>query len=633
MKNKYLLLSLALLVTSVCNSHTLTLPQCISSHMVVQRETPVPIWGWGTAGDKVVATWTINDQTLKADAIVDANGRWKLFFPQQNACANPSSMEISVSGTSLTKTLTDILVGDVWIAGGQSNMEKRFDYIPEYEDYLKVVDNFTNIRFCRTNYQAKTTEMENSKGDPWYVCDSTNLYKASAVAYVFAHELQEKLQIPIGMLTAYRGGTDLETWMSRSKLENDPDMGFIKGRLENFDNTKAGTYPTINYNGQIHPIKQFAIKGFIFYQGENNVKRAPEYRFVLGKLVEDWREQWGLGELPFYFVQLFNVGPTSNGLYEESGWADIREQQAFLSHDEQLPNTGMAVIIETNEQSKNTDETLRMHPHTKKPVGERLAWLALKNTYGLDIVAEAPAMKRHYTIQDTMYIEFDNVADGLAIRRDSDVLAGFVIADDSRTHQLVKAEAKIINDSTVALFSPEIQSPYVARYAWAKDPVCNLINSEGIPVGPFRTDCWTSGVGYSLPDNDAPANGDNSLVCIHVNGVKLANFSNSTLSYDLEADTTQLPYVTAVVRHPKSKMVVSQVKSITSEQETDRTAIITVTAENGTQRVFRLVFNHHVQSATNAALVDHQGEKIINNGVLMIQKGDRIYTATGFGYK
>ena len=608
--------------------HNLEIPHCISSHMIVQREVPVPIWGWGTAGDTVVAEWAIHEQVLTDSAIVDSIGRWKLYMPKQSVCISPSTMNIRVLGTTLQQNLTDILVGDVWMAGGQSNMEKRMDHLTEYEQYLSEAKDYPLIRYCRTSYNGQTRESERSKGNPWFVCDSANLSLASAVAYVFARELQEDLQIPIGILGAYRGGTELETWMSRSKLENDPDMAFAYSRMQGADSTNTANYPTINYNGQIAPITPYAIKGFIFYQGESNVKRALEYRFMQSKLIEDWREHWG-GELPFYFVQLFNNGPTSTGWYEEINWADMREQQAFVSHDNQLPNTGMAVIIETNEQSKNSAESVRMHPHNKKPVGERLAWLALKHTYGFDIAADAPALRYHYTIGDTMYIVFRDVDYGLSIRRDSAVLAGFAIADTSRN--FVKAQAAIINESTVAVFAENVHNPCAVRYAWAKDPVCNLINSAGLPAGPFRTDCWPSQVTYSIPDNTAAPNGDNSLLCIHVNGEKLADFSNDTKAYTLIMDETfGVPYVTAIARHPMSKMTIVQAKSISALEEADRTAVITVTAENGSQSEFRIIFETLPKpDAIDGVFEGNAAEKMIRNGALIIRKSDRMYTAVG----
>ena len=589
---------------------------------------PVPIWGWGTAGDTVVAEWAIHEQVLTDSAIVDSIGRWKLYMPEQSVCISPSTMNIRVLGTTLQQNLTDILVGDVWMAGGQSNMEKRMDHLTEYEQYLSEAKDYPLIRYCRTSYNGQTRESERSKGNPWFVCDSANLSLASAVAYVFARELQEDLQIPIGILGAYRGGTELETWMSRSKLENDPDMAFAYSRMQGADSTNTANYPTINYNGQIAPITPYAIKGFIFYQGESNVKRALEYRFMQSKLIEDWREHWG-GELPFYFVQLFNNGPTSTGWYEEINWADMREQQAFVSHDNQLPNTGMAVIIETNEQSKNSAESVRMHPHNKKPVGERLAWLALKHTYGFDIAADAPALRYHYTIGDTMYIVFRDVDYGLSIRRDSAVLAGFAIADTSRN--FVKAQAAIINESTVAVFAENVHNPCAVRYAWAKDPVCNLINSAGLPAGPFRTDCWPSQVTYSIPDNTAAPNGDNSLLCIHVNGEKLADFSNDTKAYTLIMDETfGVPYVTAIARHPMSKMTIVQAKSISALEEADRTAVITVTAENGSQSEFRIIFETLPKpDAIDGVFEGNAAEKMIRNGALIIRKSDRMYTAVG----
>ena len=238
-------------------------------------------------------------------------------------------------------------------------------------------------------------------------------------------------------------------------------------------------------------------------------------------------------------------------------------------------------------------------------------------------------MKRHYTIQDTMYIVFRDVEDGLAVRRDSAVLAGFAIADTSRN--FVKAQAAIINESTVAVFAENVHNPCAVRYAWAKDPVCNLINSAGLPAGPFRTDCWPSQVTYSIPDNTAAPNGDNSLLCIHVNGDKLADFSNDTKAYTLIMDETfGVPYVTAIARHPMSKMTIVQAKSISALEEADRTAVITVTAENGSQSEFRIIFETLPKpDAIDGVFEGNAAEKMIRNGALIIRKSDRMYTAVG----
>ena len=607
--------------------HKLELPQCISSHMVLQRGVQVPVWGWGTAGDTIVAEWTIREQTVTASTIVDTLGNWKLIFPEQTACAEPTTMSIYAQGTTLKKDLEDILVGDVWMASGQSNMEKRMDHLTEYQEYLREAKNYPLIRYCRTSYNGLPTPSDHSKGNPWFICDSANLSLASAVAYVFARELQEQLQVPIGILGAYRGGTELETWMSPMKIDNDPELAFVKSRKASGDMTKTANYPTINYNGQVHPLTPFAIKGFIFYQGESNVKRALEFRFMQGKLIEDWRERWNMGKLPFYFVQLFNVGPTSTGVYEEVNWSDLREQQSFLALDEQTPHTGMAVIIETNEQSKNQDESLRMHPHTKKPVGQRLAWLALKHTYDKEMAADAPSMQRFYTVKDTMFIVFRDVEDGLAIRRDSAVLAGFAIADSRQ--DFVKALASIVNDSVVAVYSPEVQNPASVRYAWSKDPVCNLINSAGLPVGPFRTDCWASKVAYSIPAHQAKPNTDNTLVCVRVNGEKLASFSNNTFVYNLNADMLGMPYVMAIARHPMSKLTITQVTSLISELESDRTATITVIAEDGTKREFKLIFERQAPASLTQVIADGTPTKVMEKGELLIKHNNKVYTAVG----
>lgn len=599
--------------------HTLQLPNCISSHMIFQRNEPMRVWGWGSEEDTIVATFTHGEQTYSDSAIVNAEGKWLISLPAQPVITEACTLNVRVRGTDLEKTITDILVGDVWLAIGQSNMEKRMDHLTEYEEYLAKADDYPMIRYYRTGYNASAIPLDNAKGNPWFVCNQTNLIQASAVAYVFAHRLQEHLQIPIGIVGGYRGGTELETWLSPDIIDNDPELAFLKGRKATADPSKESNYPSINYNGQLNPIKSFPVRGIIYYQGESNIKRAPEFRFMLRKMAQDVRERWQQPHLPFYYVQMFNVGPTSTGLYEEGSWQDLREQQELLLHDPQIDSVGMAVIIETNEQSKNTDEGLRMHPHNKKPVGERLAGLALKEVYHEDVAAYSPTMKRFYTRQDTMYIVMNHVGAGLSIRNDSSVLAGFVIR--SLEGGFVQAIASIVNDSTIAVYNDEITSPFAVRYAWAKDPICNLINSDQLPASPFRTDVLPSGVAYSAFPYSAPASEDNSLVGIRINGQWLNQFDNNTLTYNLPA-MNGIVYVGAYQNHPTAKIAIEQITNPTGT-EAERTATITVTAESGATRVFRIVLS---QTETNLDVIPTMKE-----GVVYDILGRNIGTQTGHG--
>lgn len=565
--------------------HSLQLPNCISSHMIFQRNEPMRVWGWGSAEDTVVATFTHGTQTFTDSAIVNSEGKWLISLPAQPVIVESCSLQVHVVGTDLSKTITDVLVGDVWLAVGQSNMEKRMDHLTEYEEYKAEADGYPLIRYYRTGYNASTIPLDNAAGNPWFICNAANLDQASAVAYVFARRLQEQLLIPVGIVGGYRGGTELETWLSDEIINNDPELAFLKGRKATADPSKTSNYPSINHNGQLNPIKNFPVRGVIYYQGEGNIKRAMEFRFMLRKVAQDLRQCWQQPNLPFYYVQMFNVGPTSNGLYEEGQWQDLREQQDLLLHDPLIDSVGMAVIIETNEQSKNTDESLRMHPHTKKPVGERLAGLALHEVYKQDVPAYSPTMKYFYTCHDTMFIVMDEVGEGLAVRNDSSVLAGFVIR--SKESGFVQAKAEILNDSVVAVHSDEVAEPWAVRYAWAKDPVCNLINSYQLPASPFRTDVLPSGAGYTAFPYKATASEDNTLVGIRVNGLWMKEFSNEQLSYTLPS-MDELPYISAYVNHPTAKIQIEQMTKVDGS-EAERTATITVTAESGAKRVFQLI--------------------------------------------
>ncbi len=252
-------------------------------------------------------------------------------------------------------------------------------------------------------------------------------------------------------------------------------------------------YPSIHFNGQIHPLINIPVKGFIFYQGESNTKRGLEYGQMLEALIDDWRAQWNLGDLPFYYVQLFNMGIAGSRIYEESNWADTRDQQLGLLFKD-IDNIGMAVSIDTNEDPDNAVARIRIHPKNKKPIGERLALLAMEHTYGEDTLGTSPFLKSSYICHDSVYVVLENAYAGLQPAKIGEDLRGFVVAGADRN--FYPASATIVNDSIIALKSERVKIPVAARYAWSKNPDCNLVNSAGLPASPFRTDQWPSGYDY-----------------------------------------------------------------------------------------------------------------------------------------
>ncbi len=480
----------------------------------------------------------------------------------------------------------------------------------EATQVIAEADNFPLIRSFRSSYNAATEVQERVNGSsaPWFVCNSTEVGdKVSAVAYIFAREIYKSQNIPIGIMQSYRGGTELETWLSGAKIESDAELCKVSGRIAGMDPTNANNYPSINYNGQIHPLIGFPIKGFLFYQGESNTKRALEYRLMMKKLIEDWRSLWGMGNLPFYYVQLFNMGPTVNQEYEEGNWQDVREQQEQLCTAERIPNIGMAISIDTNEDPNNPDENIRIHPKNKVPVGERLAKIALKNTYQLNIVGESPVVSGYRFANDSAIIVFKNVGTGLKIKMTDTELRGFVLAGSDKSFK--SGTATIKNDSTVIVKSSLVSNPVAVRYGWAKNPICNLYNSADLPASPFRTDTWTSGFSYQAFPSTCPMSDDKNLIDIKINGISLLGFNPSILEYQLQSTFKNTPDIKGFTNNPFAKITANF-----NGTGASRKVILTVTAENGTKQDYQVNFNLQTSIATpkiEGLSVMRKGEKLI----------------------
>lgn len=572
---------LIVLLTSInlnawtATSDYLELPLFFSSNMVLQRDVPLKFWGWASPGETVNIALSIQNKEIQTSVVAGADGKWTGYLPAQPVTVEPCELRFSLQGYPETlQVLTNVLVGDVWLAAGQSNMEKKVNHLLEADEYIREANNYSLIRSFKTTYNAATEPQEKVKTTslPWFVCNSQLVGdNVSAVAYVFARYIQEELKIPIGIIQSYRGGTEIETWISPKQYSN-AQYCKIAGRKEFLEELNPSNSHSVNYNGQIHPLTGFPMKGFVWYQGESNTKRAKEYRYMMKMLIEDWRSLWGHGELPFYYVQMYNY--STPAIYDEYNWVDLREQQEFLLYDKTVSNTGMAVIIDTNEEATNPDVNVRAHPRNKKPIGERLARIALKETYGNDMLSEGPVVNRFRFSNDSVYLYYRNYGDGLRIKSDESNLNGFILSGNDMSFKPAKAE--IINDSTVAVTSSLVPQPVAVRYAWARNPICNLYNSVDIPAMPFRSDMWTSKATYSQfktscdkPDDDA------SLVSIRLNGVPVENFNPAQFKYNVASGAEKnFPVVHAVPNSPWTQI------KVTEDNLTQR-VIITVTAESG----------------------------------------------------
>ena len=482
--DKRLLTSLFLgLGSSLGAQATVRLPALVGSHMVLQRDAPVPVWGWAAPGEQVVVTFRGHDYP----AAPAATGRWQVALPATPA-GGPYNLIIKGQNTI---TIEDVLVGDVWLASGQSNMELplRDRNAPAPGAYPLILNaeqevataNFPQIRqFTVKKVVAYQPQTEN-EGYGWQVCSPAMAGSFSAVGYFFARDLYQLYHVPIGLISSPWGGTPAEAWVSAEALQKLPDfqapvaaMAGRPARPEPLDKDAQNT-PTVLYNGMIAPLQPYAIKGVIWYQGESNTGRGAQYRTLFPALIRDWRARWG-SELPFIFVQLANY-TKALPLPGPSDWAEVREAQAMALA---LPRTGMAVALDLGDPDD-------IHPANKQDVGHRLALAARQVAYGdKKVVAAGPTFQSMQVRGSQVNLKFSNVGTGLVLKSGTTTLTGFAVAGaDGQFHW---AGATLNGRSEVVLTCAAVPTPVAVRYAWANNPLGNLYNQEGLPAAPFRTD-------------------------------------------------------------------------------------------------------------------------------------------------
>lgn len=410
------------------------LPAIFASRMVLQRDRPIPVWGFAKPGIRVSVEMNDEQQTTKADD----RGRWEVKLPAMPA-GGPYSLTITGKRPLV---LNDVLVGDVWICSGQSNMEmplKQDKYFGGEKEYL---DN-SRMRLFKVPALWSAGPASQMVGN-WTACNATTAPEFSAAGYYFGKELNRELDVPIGLVQAAIGGTPIENWTPG---------------------------PTGHwYNGMMHPMLPFAIRGAIWYQGESNIESGVNYFKQMQDLIGGWRKAWGQGQFPVYFVQLapwkHRDDPTLLPIIWEAQLKSL-----------QIPNTGMAVTTDVGEGD--------LHPPNKRVVGQRLALWALANTYGRKGLVYSGPLYRFYEINgNTIEIHFDHIGAGLRSRNKLP-LNSFEIA--GKDGKFVAAKARIEGD-TVVVSSPDVPEPNAARFGWHQTAEPNLINREGLPASPFRTE-------------------------------------------------------------------------------------------------------------------------------------------------
>ena len=461
---------------------SLKVANVLQSDMVIQQDKPFRIWGEAFAGSEV----SIRADWMKKNVIVfaDKNGNWLGSIKVPKAVrGNFDAHIITIASQKDTIRLGNILIGDVWISSGQSNMAwKMEDGVSNFENEIDEA-NYPAIRLFTVGSSWEKKPQENCRGD-WKICSNEEVRKFSAVGYYFGRELFEKLQIPIGLINSSMGATACQAFTSREVLASNSE---IKEKyLDPYDSKPEEgenifeilRRPSLIYNGMIYPLRNLSIKGFIWYQGESNRNDGMMYAKLGTAMIHGWRHDFNQGKLPFYFVQLppHSFGQHDSTLYD---YALLREAQASMLN---IENTGMAVTMDVGDPDD-------IHPQNKKPVGIRLAKIALHKTYNYKhILDKGPIFKKIKVDKDTLKIFFEqsSVGKGLTTNDGQSPKHFFVAGADKVFHE---ANAWIV-DNQIWLSSPEVLSPVAIRYAFTNYPATNFENIDGLPAWPFRTDNW-----------------------------------------------------------------------------------------------------------------------------------------------
>jgi len=466
----YLFLVLLFIACSVTTNATVRLPSIFSDNMVLQENSWVNIWGKASAGEKVTITTSWNFKRYAA--VADAEGKWALKIKTPAAMKN---QKLTVRGEN-TILINNILVGEVWLCSGQSNMEFQISkangwktgMLNEVEE-MKDAD-FPEIRLFHVYHQLAHEGPADDCTGHWVVCNPANLKEFSAVGFVFGRRLHKDLNVPVGLIQSTWGGTHAESWTKMSVMENNSLYADVleKFALKNVKRDKDYCkVPATLWNGMINPILPYTIKGTVWYQGESNSERFDKYQQVFTNMINSWRTEWNQPDMPFYFVQ---IAPQ----YKQP--AGIREAQ--LKTWESVKNTGMVVISDAGD---STD----IHPRNKRVTGERLALWALAKTYGKKCAYSGPLYKSMKKSGNKIVLSFDYAEGGLNSK--GEPLKGFLISGADR--RFYPAKAVIVNNK-IEVSSSEVLDPVAVRYGWGYFFRANLYNNAGLPASPFRTDTF-----------------------------------------------------------------------------------------------------------------------------------------------
>ena len=489
----------------------LKLPAIFGDNMVLQQKHANPLWGWDKPGTEV--TVQFGSQTHKAKA--DASGKWTVTLNPVPASSTPAVL--SIQGSTLRK-LANVLVGEVWVCSGQSNMQ--WSVTQSWDADLEIATaKFPHIRLISVP-QVGTQEPQHDFKGSWQECSPATAGDFSAVGFFYGRLLHQMLGVPVGLIDNAWGGSAAEAWVRRDLLASDArlksiidtwvprekDLSSEKARLDHekafaawkakSDAARAAKQPFAVrapqgpqqilsgqhrpgnlYNGVLLPIIGYGIKGVIWYQGESNAGRAWEYGHLFPFMIDSWRKEWKQGDFPFYWVQLADFKPET-AQPGDSDWAELRESQTKTQ--QAIKNGGQAVIIDLGEAND-------IHPKNKRDVAERLARIALARDYGFQLPWRSPEFKSASFEKGKAIVTLDTFGSKLRTV-DVNEVKGFAICGADR--KWVWARATLQGQNQIVVESPDVPQPTAVRYAWADNPVCNLYSQDGLPVTPFRSDSF-----------------------------------------------------------------------------------------------------------------------------------------------
>ncbi|QHI69847.1 sialate O-acetylesterase [Tichowtungia aerotolerans] len=529
---------LCLIIGSATCFAELNIADVFSDHMVLQREKPVPVWGRADAGTLV----TVEFAGQKKTAVTDSSNHWKVLLDPMAASSEPRVLQVSDSEFQVS--LSDVLVGEVWLCSGQSNMGFPLSKAMNAEAEIRAAD-YPEIRLLKVEQRLDCVPRDYCEiwGGGWMHCSPEVAERFTAVGYFFGRELHKQLGIPIGLIQSAWGGSRIEAWTDWSRMKNDPVAGHLlplwedmiagipdyhqnfasyaeafdararelakqkkdweAAKREAIKNRKRFKEPMPKadplltpgnkhtpasiYNAMIVPLAPYALRGAIWYQGESNSSRPITYRAQLPLMIQNWRDLWGDQKMPFYVVQLANLGPQQQNPVESSaGFADLRDAQQFTVQND--PHMALATAVDIGESGD-------IHPKNKQEVGRRLALPALNRIYGKSYEDSGPVFESLKQDGNSLWLTFSHA--GGMHAKGGDELKGFAIRSESG--QWVWAKARIEGDR-IELSADGVVAPVAARYSWARNPIGNLMNSAGLPAIPFRTDSQLSA--QELQDQD-----------------------------------------------------------------------------------------------------------------------------------